>query len=125
MLSSHQESELYVKFQLPKPTQLNTKLGRKKPQQHYKTTNQTVHHFFSAPTQPNSTKFSTQPYFNSTRRFMQKNSFLYKTVGICVFSTRTGNGTYRTRCLVWLQFGRVSTNKFFPTDTISANKFKL
>ena len=34
--------------------------------------NQTIHHFFSAPTQPNSTKFSMQPYFNPIRRFMQK-----------------------------------------------------
>ena len=31
------------------------------------TTNQTVSHFISAPTQPNSTKFSMQPYFNPTR----------------------------------------------------------
>ena len=36
------------------------------------TTTQTVRHFLSAPTQPNSTKFSIQPYFNPTRRFMQK-----------------------------------------------------
>merc|ERR1712128_251772 len=38
----------------------------------HKTTNQTVSHFFSAPTQPNSTKFSMQPYFNPTRRIMKK-----------------------------------------------------
>ena len=57
-----------------------------------------------------------------------KTSFLYKTVGICVFSLRenkrTGNGTYGTRHLFWLQFGSVSTNKFFPADTLSANKVK-
>ena len=34
--------------------------------------NRTVRHFFSAPTQLNSTKFSMQPYFNPTRRFMPK-----------------------------------------------------
>ena len=38
-----------------------------KPQNH-----KTVSHFISAPTQPNSTKFSMQPYFNPTRRFMPK-----------------------------------------------------
>ena len=32
----------------------------------------TVSHFISAPTQSNSTKFSMQPYFNPTRRFMPK-----------------------------------------------------
>ena len=54
------------------PTQLNPKLGR--PYFPKKTTNhkttpqpQTVRPFFSAPTQPNSTKFSMQPYFNPTR----------------------------------------------------------
>ena len=51
-------------------TQPNTKLGRpyfpKKP--HH---NQTDTHFFSAPRQPNSTKFSMQPYFNPTKWFMQ------------------------------------------------------
>ena len=54
---------------LPHPTQLNTKLGRpyfpmqnQKPQNH-KTTTKTVSHFISAPTQPNSTKFSIQPYY--------------------------------------------------------------
>ena len=36
------------------------------------TTTKTVSHFISAPTQPNSTKFSMQPYFNPTRRFMPK-----------------------------------------------------
>ena len=38
----------------------------------HKPQNQTVSHFISAPTQPNSTKFSMQPYFNPTRRFMPK-----------------------------------------------------
>ena len=41
---------------------------------------------------------------------------------ISVFSlrenTRTGNGTYGTRRLVWLQFVSVSANKIFPTETI-------
>ena len=45
-------------------------LRNHKPNQNYKP-NQTVRHFFSAPTQPNSTKFSMQPYYNQTRRFMQ------------------------------------------------------
>ena len=37
-----------------------------------RTTTTTVRHFFSAPTQPNSTKFRMQPCFNPTRRFMPK-----------------------------------------------------
>ena len=49
-----------------------------KPQNHKATPHQTVCHFFSAPTQPNSTKFSMQPYFNLTRRFMQKKSKIFK-----------------------------------------------
>ena len=55
-------------------TQLNPKLGRPYfPKINHKTKTTTVRHFFSAPTQPNSTKFSMQPYFNPTRKFMQKN----------------------------------------------------
>ena len=48
-------------------------------------TTKTDPHFFSAPTRPNSTKFSMQPYFNSTRRFMQKkwvNWYNLKNIGI-------------------------------------------
>ena len=59
------------------PTQLDPKLGRpyfpKINHNQTKTTNRTVRHFFSAPRQPNSTKFSMQPYFNPTRRFIKKN----------------------------------------------------
>ena len=58
---------------LPHPTQLNTELGRPYfPMQNHNHKPQTVSNFFSAPTQPNSTKFSMQHYFNPTRRFMQK-----------------------------------------------------
>ena len=55
------------------PIQLNPKLGRPYfPKKPHHNRNRTVRHFFSAPRQPNSTKFSMLPYFNPTRRFMQK-----------------------------------------------------
>ena len=56
------------------PTQLNPELGQHyfPMQNHNHKPHQTNPHFFSAPTQPNSTKFSMQPYFNPTRRFMPK-----------------------------------------------------
>ena len=63
-----------------KPTQLNPKLGRPyfpKKTTNHKTTTETVRHCFSAPTQPNSTKFRMQPCFNPTRRFMPKNGHPY------------------------------------------------
>ena len=37
----------------------------------HKPQTKTVSHFISAPTQPNSTKFSMQPYINPTRRKFQ------------------------------------------------------
>ena len=63
---------------MPHPTQINSGLGKayfpKKAQKHTTPQNhKTDPHFFSAPTQPNSTKFSMQHYFNPTRRLMQKN----------------------------------------------------
>ena len=60
-------------FNCHHPTQLNPKLCRPYfPKINHKPKPQTVRHFYSAPTQPNSTKFSMQPYFNPTRRFMSK-----------------------------------------------------
>ena len=55
-------------------TQLNSTQSRVSLIFLWKTTNhnQTVSHFISAPTQPNSTKFSMQPYFNPTRRFRHR-----------------------------------------------------
>ena len=74
---AHNFNSLYMQAKLPHPTQLNTKLGRPYfPMVNRKTTNtkpQTVCHFFSATTQLSSTKFIMQPYFNTTRRFVQKN----------------------------------------------------
>ena len=56
------------------PTPLNPNLDRPYFPKINQTTPQTKTdpHFFSAPSQPNSTKFSMQPYFIPTRRFMQK-----------------------------------------------------
>ena len=51
---------------LRKPRNHNHKTTKPQPQ------TETVHKFFSAPTQPNLTKFSIQLYFNPTRRFLQK-----------------------------------------------------
>ena len=39
--------------------------------------------------------------------------------------SKKGNGTYRTRCLIWLQFGSVSAAKIFPAANVSAKKVKL
>ena len=35
--------------------------------------------------------------------------------------SKTGNGTYRTRSLIWLQFVSVSANKIFPAGTLFAD----
>ena len=40
------------------------------------TNRKTVRYFISAPTQPNPTKFSMQPYFNPTRRFMGEKNLI-------------------------------------------------
>ena len=42
-----------------------------------------------------------------------------------IFSKLAGQDIEPMRCLVRLQFGSVSTNKFFLADTVSANKIKL
>ena len=55
------------------PQQQQHQQQQPKPQPQPQSQPQTVSHFISAPTQPNSTKFSIQPYFNQTRRFMPKN----------------------------------------------------
>ena len=51
---------------LPQPNSTQPRVGLALFSQ---TTTKTVSHFISAPTKPNSTKFSMQPYFNPTRRF--------------------------------------------------------
>ena len=58
---------------------VETRVGiiiRKNHNHNHKPQPQTVSYFFSAPTQPNSTKFSMQSYFKPTRRFMGEKNWV-------------------------------------------------
>ena len=83
----------------------------------------------------NSINLSQMPHTTSEKLVVNSNSFKNQfsihNCGICgTFAekhkiseagwSKSGNGTHRTKNLVWLQFVSVSTNRIFPAETLFA-----